>query len=333
MNVVANAGYGAAWIVRNMPILPSSYGVCDNQAVFFDITSLGISPGTQLSSMNVVVTVASSPQVSQPTGDLTGVSVSTLQRRSTGGVGFSLPSDPGSPKFFNPNSPPTDIIHHQNVPAVQEGINCCLPGSLARSIKWLDTEYDLAGLAPAMTAQLVYDNLITLQVGAPFYDAATNTYTDMIRNKANYLHNLDSRALTKILDLSNSIGPIPGVPEDNTTDFVTWLYRELPKNDVELHYDDHIVTVTGIFKLGDNVILQYRDDEFQGNPNNGDTAEKMGRLFNMGGLNQYNFLTIVAGFDVKVAFSEAVIPEPATMTILGFGAAGLVWLRRRRCAR
>lgn len=88
--------------------------------------------------------------------------------------------------------------------------------------------------------------------------------------------------------------------EVTITDPVGWLKDNLSGNDIELHYDDHMITVTGITCSGGVCTITYRDDEYQNNPNRGDSAEKTaevkGDSIKMGG----------TWYPIKVLFKESI---------------------------
>jgi len=323
INVVANAGSGPAWIVQNLPVFASSYGGFSELSVFFDIVDLGIPAGTSLDSMGVLTTLDSSPLSSAPTGSLTSFGVSNLVQQAGGGL-LDLPvSDPGQPAGHKAGGIPTDVIKHDNVPGVQEEDSMCLAGALARSIVWLKPD-------PNKPAQSVYDDLKNLKVGAPYYDPNTNTYADMIRKKADYLKGRDPNAVTKILDVGNSMPPIPGVTEVPPQDVVDFLKQEMKTEDIELDYGPHIITVTDMYKQGGKVFISYRDDEDQGDPNKGDSREKEGQLTMKNGKYYFNRdpnAPVGSGWDVRLIISES-IPEPATVSLLALG--GLCLIRRWR---
>ncbi len=113
------------------------------------------------------------------------------------------------------------------------------------------------------------------------------------------------------------------VAEDNQTDLIDWLYRELPTEDVELDYGHHIVTLTGIYMQDGMTYVKYRDDEHQGDDTMGDAEEKRGKLSIKDG--KYFFRRDpekgIPGksFEVKVGISESV-PVPGPLPILGLGA-------------
>jgi hypothetical protein len=240
------------------------------QSADFDIVDLGISEGTPLTNMQVVVEVDTSPISSIPTGTYVPVSVDQVTEIALGGPGRI--TEPGEPAGIKPGpNVPTNIIQHANVPSVQEEVNGCLPGSMARSIRWL-----LIG--SPKTAQQIYDDLVKL-MGA----YGTKTYSQRIALKAAYLNSLSFGSTTGVLELNGDLGVIPGVEKFPQQDLITFLYQQLVIHDVELEYGNHIVTVTGIYQQGGNTYVRFRDDEEQGDNNKGDANEKVGKLTLQGG--------------------------------------------------
>ena len=219
------------------------------------------------------------------------------------------------------------VIQHKDVPAVQEHDDKCLPGSLARSIGWLDQEHTLMS---NKTAQQIYGELIEKKIG----NGLGLTYMEAISRKASYLQGLATKkgkkAVTKVLDVSGEMPEIKGVAETSGVDLVDWLYQELPTEDVEIDYGHHIVTITGIYKQGGMVYVKYRDDETQGGNdvtqapnNNGDKIEKRGKITKKDG--KWHFREDPEGgvasedFKVRFVFSESIkdekvpgttVPEP-----------------------
>ena len=64
MNVVADAGFGPAWIIQNYPIFPEEYGVPNEQVIYFNIEDLGLNEGMPLGGINAIITYDLDPQFS-----------------------------------------------------------------------------------------------------------------------------------------------------------------------------------------------------------------------------------------------------------------------------
>lgn len=309
LNVTANAGSGDAWIVQNLPIFPDTIGNgSPRQGVDFDITLLGLSSGTDLPELDFVFSVDSGIRTTAPSGPMATVLVADVQRRSFGSGLASppLPADVGQPAGVKISQDVTEVIQHRNVPGVQAGTKECLPSAFARSIAWLDTTYKL-GLNK--TAQQIYNELL-----AAMGEHGKKSYVDRVAIKNNYLKGINAKAVTKILDLANAIGKVDGVTEETDKDLIEWLKRELPTEDVELHYDKHIVTVTGMYKSGGKTYIKYRDDEHQGDEHQGDdtkgdTAEKHAEIKkDADGKYVFRKKTSHEFFQIQAAVSESV-PE------------------------
>lgn len=306
LNVVADAGIGSGWIVQNLPLFPNSLASLSGQSVNFNIGDIGGSSGTDLTNINALITVNLLPLNAAPVGTMMPMSVSTFERRATcgtlgafGGAG----GDVSEPAGHKARGEVTQKISHNNVPSVQEDQNKCLAGAFARSIGWLDQEHKLNS---GKTAQEIYKELRDQGLGVI-------PYTKGVEAKANFLKSINTKATTKILDTQNKIPKIPGVSEERG-DLIEWLYKELPTEDVELHYlipgreNGHIITVTGIYMQGGKTFITYRDDEYQNDPTKGDQREKEGELRkNAQGVYWFNDENNRA-FQVFIAISESVVP-------------------------
>lgn len=325
----AGSGSPYSWMVQNLPVFPSSVIGDVNQTVYLDLEDLpGFVAGSFVGNLDLALSLDPTPQAGL-IGSIfvNNVTPLSLVRQAQEGKLGVLPGYVGKPqghKAPGAAAVATDVIQHQNVPGVQEGNNQCLAGSFARSLKWLDNRYDLPGLPNATTAQQVFATITgpTYKVSDP-----NTTYEQDVASKQTYFQTLQAGGVTKILDLANAIGPVTGVTETTGVDLVTWLYQELPTEDVELHYDTHIVTVTGIYKQGGKVFVKYRDDEVQGDNTKGDASEKDAELVKIGGNYFFNRRDGLANGQVKVAISES-IPEPGTMGLLSLGM--LAAMRRTR---
>lgn len=326
LNVVGNAGSSDAWLVQNMPIFPASVGEDTRQQVDFDITDLGVAEGTGLFGMDVHVTLDATPAGAMPVGAMSAVAVGAAERRATGDKLTTFPTTIGKPAAHKAQGAATDVIQHKGVDGVQEGKQRCLPGAFARSLKWLDDEFSLGH---NKSAQDIFDDLRALDIGSMAGDAKVTTYEQDIVAKQKYFKGIDNRAETKVLDLAGIVGNVAGATDvtlGQGETLLTWMRSELATEDVELHYANHIITVTGMFKQDGKEYIKYRDDEHQGDDTKGDTAEKKA-LISMNG-NKWVFRADGSNtdFEIKVAISES-IPEPATFILLTFG---LALLTRRR---
>lgn len=265
------------WIVQNYPIFPSSMTRMDpRRGLDFDISLLGLQPGQTLPEVNMGFIIdtfqTQFPLVPPPQSFV----VDSFIRIASGGAKLGAPFAPllGTIPFgcLFPMLP-TEVILHDSTGSVQEECKACLAGALARSIDWLNRRDTLGS---NKTAQEWYQCLRDKKVGSS--GAGASTYEEDIATKDSIFKALDTRGRTKLLDKCNAIDTVANVPQDTAKDVVEFICEELPSRDVELHYDNHIITVTGKFKIGTDVYLFYRDDEKQADSTKGDTAEKVACL-------------------------------------------------------
>ena len=306
MNVVGIALYEPAWVIQNYPILPESYGVPDAQAIHFNIQDLGLYEGDQLQFMETLITTTLAPLQEPPSGDFYDVLVNTLIRDAWGHD--NPPVNVGAPVGHRAANAVVNITQHENVPSVQEAVNNCITGSYARSIKWLDNEYDLANLNATTTGQDVYDNLTGLGVGHG--TGMGKTEDEMLTLKADYLYGLDNRTVTKFVDYGY-LGNVQNATEVTTGNLSQWLADELETEDIEMCYDGHCVCITGMYKQGNKTFLRYRDDERQGNDSAGDNRTKSGELVNDSGTWKFK------GSKVDYVVSESINNPPDAPDIDG----------------
>jgi len=307
MNVVAIATYEPTWIIQNYPVLPQEFGVPNNQAVNFNIEDFGIPQGYQLPWMQVLITFDTYPYQEPPYGDFYDVPVYTLIRDAWG-HGDEPPADVGAPIGHRARNIVENIAQHENVPSVQEDSRNCIAGSYSRSIKWLDNEYDLENLDEDTTAQDVYDNLTALGVGHG--TGMGKTEEEMLTLKSDYLEGLDNRSVTKFVDFGY-LGNVDNATEETTDNLSSWLSSELETEDIEMCYDSHCVTITGMYKQGNQTYLRYRDDERQGNDSVGDNRTKSGLLENDSGTWKFK------GFKIDYVVSESINNPPENLEING----------------
>lgn len=344
---LTGSGNSHSWMVRNLPILPANAQTDANQQVALDLPDLiGFTIGVALGNLDVLLSLDASPQPIQPAGTAFNNTIpqNTIRRAQESKLNPSNPTayigTPSGHKAGGADAvAPTGVIQHKNVPAVQEGDLQCLAGSFARSLKWLEQEYNLANLPGATTGQDIFGTL----TGPPHnVSSATTTYEQDVAAKHAHFKTLDNRAITKILDLGNNIGPVTDVTEYVGQDLIAFLNSQLPTEDVELHYDTHIVTVTGIYKQGDKTYVKYRDDEMQGDNTKGDAAEKDAELTLIGGKYHFNRDDGFAGGEVSVAIVESVVDSPVPeiptlgewglilLAILLLGMGSVILVRRQR---
>jgi len=316
MNVVADAGFGQAWIIKNYPIFPEEYGVPDHQVIYFNIEELGLLEGMPLPDLLAIVSYDLEPLELPPVGEFYPYPVGG-SIRDAWGHSQDVPVYLPIPSGHFADDIVVGEIKHTGVPSVQEDHNNCITGSYARSIKWLDNEYDLENLPQDATGQDVYDDLVGLGIGHG--TGQNKTEEEMLEAKAAYLQGLDGRAVTKFVDLTGWMSDnVTGCTEETPENLKDWLQNELETEDVELCYDSHCVTITGIYTQGGKTYLEYRDDEVQGDDSVGDDAEKEGELVQTA--DGWNF----DGSQVDYIVSESINDPPSAPDISGpsSGSAG-----------
>ena len=317
LNVFGDIGNGPAWLVQNFPIFPDPLPLLPipdpllpPQGLDLDLTKMLLPPATPLAGLELMLQTTQLPMPAPPPFFGTPVPVQPQFRFAHGSEhpGFlPQPIDVASPSGVEMVDFPECWIQHKQMPAVQEEDSGCLAGAFARSISWLDKTYDLGS---GLTAQEIYDDLRALGVGP----GDTTNYVDDVETKSEYLKSLQPGSLTKILDLDNAIGDVPGVKQETGIDLVTWLKREMKTEDVELHYGNHIVTLTGFWQTGQGTsqktFVKYRDDEEQGDDTKGDAREKTAELRkNPDGSYSFREKGTKDFFKVKLAVSESVPVE------------------------
>ena len=302
MNVVAGVEYCPAWIIQNYPIFPAEYDVPNEQVIYFNIEDIGLSEGMSLSWINAVITYDLSPQETEPFGEPYIYDVTTSIRDAWGHSPSEI-EPVGTPKGHKAKGEviKENATKHTDIPSVQECHNNCITGAYARSIKWLDNENNLENLPAGTSAQDIYDILNASGVGHG--SGQGKTEEEMLEIKAAYLKGLDSRAVTKFVDLTGWMSDnVTGCTEKTPDNLKKWLESELKRGeDIELCYDSHCITITGIYTQGNKTFLEYKDDEHQGNDSAGDTAEKEGELTQIVG--GWNF----DGSGVDYVVSESII--------------------------
>ncbi len=291
------------WIIWNVPVFPSDSTSPIRQSVDIDLTDLGLAPGDDLTDIDIAYSIT--PDVLQvmpaATPELYDVG-DVIYQASGAKIGPPL-LNVGAPMGVKATAAVTDAILHNGVGSVQEEKNCCLAGAFARSLDWLNKHYKLGS---GNSAQDFYTDLRKQKVSS-----SETTYEQDIVAKHKYLLKLSPGATTKILDVAGIVddNSTPGIPQQTGKDVVDWLYREMKTEDVELHYDKHMITLTGIYKQGGSIYVKYRDDEKQGDDAKGDKAEKTARLYKQNGDYYFRRKPDGSGITVKVLVSESVSPR------------------------
>ena len=308
-----------AWVIQNLPLfaIDNNDPSARREAVYFSLGDLGLVFDTALArvfgidvdTLVVAISVTADVLTAFPETIATVVDVFAVEHWSHGNSDESPQQgpflDPGEPEPVRVGGAPAKVNVARDVRAVQEGNAKCCAGSFARSIDWLNRKYDL-GIE--RNAQQIYDDLITAGVSRPNEDRSP-ARDEWIARKNGYARaQTGNRIVTKVWDRGTDVSPVDGVTEE-TGDFLEWLKREIPTEDVELAYfypgNAHIVTVLEVYTRGDDTYVKYRDDERQGNNAQGDTAVKHAKIYRKDG--QYRF-----GSDrntIYFAVSESVVAD------------------------
>lgn len=306
LNMVAKDAAGKnVWVVKNYPIFSQldNYSAGGRQ-LELDFKNLGYRPGDKVASLKMVTSLSLTLAAIAPTGTFASIAV-VPGIFSNESVGYY--NEATSFAGFMGMVAPADVkIHNDGFPSVQEGKDRCTRGAFARSIAWLNTKY---GLGCTLTAQEIYQKMLALNTG-------TN-YDTTVARKARFLDSLaragGKTGKTEFMDKGNKLGPIAtavtttgtigdvvvqqngrmeadaalattvtagGGPlgEIPSSDPAGWLKDNLAGNDVELHFDNHMITVTGITCTGGKCTITYRDDEHQGDDSKGDSGEKTAEI-------------------------------------------------------
>lgn len=329
---VSNGSSSPVLAIENMPLIQDYEGGGSvSEAIHFDLASIGVSAGQDVSSLQFGYTVNSAP-VTPVAPALFATSVAASERLAWD----QLNEVPGT--FTDPGSPAgmlgtlgqaiNDILRARRMASVQEAVNHCFAGATARSLGWLNSQ---GNFNHNRTSQEIYDDLVTAGVSMPNADG-TKAREKWIKKKNDYARSMSRNSIvTSVWDSGGIVDPVDGVTESGG-DFKTWLKDAMrQKKDVEIVYNfpggGHIVTVLGLYEQGGDCYALYADDEKQGDNTRGDglmgskikraKITKDGTSYRFGG----NANTITW------ALSEAV-PEPSSATALMVGA--LLFLRRKK---
>jgi hypothetical protein len=311
LNIVAKGvNNSAIWVVKNFPVFSKLDNYSESiRQLELDFKSLNIEPGKAVRSVNLFSTLSTELATRIPTGTFYSlpVTVESFSNEST-----SYYEETSSYAGYTGTTAPADVnIHNDGFPSVQEHYYGCTPGSFARSIAWLISKYNLGC---TLTAQQIYAILhfktmlsnpglnydTSVARKARFLDsiarAGGKTGKTEFMDKGNMLKPLPVVAIVKddtvkfFDDLSqefdSDIAMAPSTPstggggnlaEIPSSNGETWLKDNLSGNDVELHFDNHMITVTGMTCSGGVCTFTYRDDEHQ-DSTGGDTGEKTGEI-------------------------------------------------------
>ena len=172
LNVVTDTsglgGPSANWAVENLPIVFQSTLEFDEDLPYEVSFSLGTSSGLNVPSLDFLFSIDSAPLFSAPVGSMTTIGV-TDQGILIGGSdapdteGAGLQNNPTPAQNFRGAAGGTVVTNHSrivgtqtNLPAIDEDVNGCAPGAVARSISYLRMR---AGVPASTNAQAIYNDL------------------------------------------------------------------------------------------------------------------------------------------------------------------------------
>lgn len=286
LNLTISNGGSYQWMVQNLPLFPTLPVKERREGVYLDLEDLGISDGEEIGAITYVATVTPEPLLTQPVTPILPATFTSEDRFAWDRHYDVEPPMAASPAPVNVRVPATatQIGSDRDVGAVQEGNCCCMAGSIARSVDWLNRTHALGINA---NAQEIYDGLRTAGVSVPGEDV---TVEDWIEAKVDYTDmNCQDRIVTKVWDRGNTfIGPIAGLSESNEG-LIDWLKREIKTEDIELAYcwwdpasgtwKAHIVTIVDVFEdTNGDIYVKYREDGQQGNSAAGDSGVLTAKL-------------------------------------------------------
>ena len=274
INVVANASGPNQWIIRNLPLFPSSLDPSQLAfSTYFDLGMLGVTRGTQMTSLNYCFNQSTSPISSAPLcmpDHLAYVDDSSAITNSGVPSGVTALGTPPAANVFSFTDPFVNVqtCWHKGMPNSVQGKKQCGPGAAANSLYWLAREHGWpwTKLVEDLTKELV-DDMKCDNTGTwddAFADgklAFTNRHGWPVEN-----HYAGGEKLPKA-------GNYKGIKRDGDA---TWNYveQELDKGqDVEIMTSTHWVVLSGKISWGNVHMIEYRDDPYQHGDATNDTEK------------------------------------------------------------
>ena len=274
VNVNTNGPSGVTWIIRNIPIVSSSLEPSQfSSQSYFDFGLLGVTVGSNISSLDYCLTSTLVPVISAPTciPDQT-VAVGVSNAITNSGVPSDV-TDVGMP-------PAADIFDftgifsdfesawHSGVPNVVQDTNECGPGAATNSLHWLAEQNDWS-----LKDDDIQDTLdeIAIDMGTDNLGTWDKAFAEG-KVKFAKLHRLPIE--NHYTGGAGGTGPggDDGLPRGTGFGAVTrdgnpsaaYVLDELKKGqDVEIMTETHWVTVEGAFGWEDAAFMSYRDDPLQ----------------------------------------------------------------------
>ncbi len=196
LNVVTDSSGSPDWNVGNLPIFFTDLLELDGrlpQGVLFD---LGVVPGTQIATLDYLLTVDSTPLAAMPGGALQPTPVSDYEILVGGdnlwlrdtfieGGGKTAPQQAKNSKSADAGEKIGSVakisVAEKNVATVNEDNNGCAPGAVARSIKYMADAHSHVNVTD--DAQTVYGDLRTTMKT----DADGTATPDILSGKNKYV--------------------------------------------------------------------------------------------------------------------------------------------------
>lgn len=292
-----NLNVNGRWVVQNMGI-DSLYGAGTLQAVrtTFD---LGVSAGTDVTSLQYVYAITSDPISTIPTGAFTSANVSDLDYQIGGEGGVDLGSPGAPPPPVNVSTKPEksgklpDINKFVN--QVQKP-NECAPGAVSNSLKYLQATGKVSQALPTSISD-IRPILGTTATGSPTtWMQAKKDHFDPLGIRTEFVDSLSMEDICKVINAINA------------------------GNDVELRLVGHVEVVAGARYYPDGTIeLDLFDDDQKDNLMDPMHTSKVSNG-KIDGLTFGRFLI------------ESV-PEPSIFAVYGLGLVSLIFCSWRRARR
>ena len=283
VNVLANTGGSDEWVIRNLPLIPESFQSSGfSSQMYFDLGPLGVSSGTDISTLDYCITQATVPSGSAPVcipnqvaqaGDSQAITNSGVP---SGVTAVGAPPAADVFDFLNPFIN-VETNWHKDMPNVVQGTRECGPGAAANSLHWLAQEHGWALKNDDIQNTLsdLANNMGTGNIGTwdkAFAEGKLKFAKDN-KNKGVDVTNHFAGGAGGTGPAGNQGLPTDGnyvSPNGNGTAVrdgpVTWDYveQELDKGeDVEIVTKSHWVVLEGKISWGDVHLVAYRDDNFQ----------------------------------------------------------------------
>lgn len=353
LNVVSSSGQ---WVVRNM-VVDSHSGLPGISTMF----SLGISPGTQVSSLGLQTELTTHPLASFAGNGSNGTYVVNSVAYNAQGAGAPVTTaptyiiDPALAVFGAIGG--TAITWQPGHTSVEQDDNQCAPAAVANSLDWLRNVkgatltknlQNVPGIAgnPANSLVGALDNAMKRQAGQ-----GVANISDILNGKLKFIDN-PKNGLKYTLTIQHwpdaNFGPagnqtvgatesidaskIPGGPKKE----IDWILSELAMGeDVELRWQwpgdgGHMVDLIGGGRVLGVPWIAFVHDANQGNAGGTNWFDGGVGFSYLDGNNAFvSWVGSTKPATLSFAVSESV-PEPITLTIFAIGVLGTTALRRRR---